>query len=76
MQGADDTAEEGATRFAADGTVEVFNGTRWLPYQPVIDDGFGVIFKGGPPPAPPAGDASPAVPASDPPPGDPADAGQ
>ena len=49
--------EEGATRFAADGTLEVFDGTAWAPYEPLDDDGLGVPFKGGPtPPSPGAPD--------------------
>jgi hypothetical protein len=37
---------EGAIRFAANGTLEVFDGTAWQPYAPPVDDGYGVVFKG------------------------------
>jgi hypothetical protein len=48
--------EEGATRFAADGTLEVYDGTSWEAYQPLADEGDGVILKGAAPEDPAADD--------------------
>lgn len=52
MQDGSSGPEEGASRFAADGTIEVFDGTAWAPYQPVFDDGYSVVFKGAVPAEP------------------------
>jgi len=37
---------DGAIRFAANGTLEVFDGTAWQPYAPPVDDGYDAVFKG------------------------------
>lgn len=50
----------GATRFAADGTLEIFDGQVWAPYRPPQDDSPGPVFKMIDPSAaesrPPSGD--------------------
>jgi hypothetical protein len=57
MQDGSGDPEEGATRFAADGALEVFDGKVWAPYKPLVDDGFGAVFKGAPLPEPPTDDS-------------------
>jgi len=42
--------EEASIKFADDGTLLVFDGAEWAPYQPPVDDGYGAVFKGGLPP--------------------------
>lgn len=39
--------EAGAVRFSDEGTLEVFDGTAWGPYEPPEDTGLGTIYKGG-----------------------------
>jgi hypothetical protein len=56
MQDASGEPEEGETRFAANGTLEVFDGKAWKAYQPPVDDGLGFAFKGSPEPEPSADD--------------------
>lgn len=47
----DAVPELGAIRFAEDGTLEVYNGTEWVKYQPPADNGYGTVFRGNAPPA-------------------------
>ncbi|MFI6685182.1 hypothetical protein [Streptomyces sp. NPDC050485] len=39
-------SEVGAVRFSDEGTLEVFDGTAWGPYEPPEDNGLGTIYKG------------------------------
>ncbi len=43
--------ELGAIRFAEDGTLEVYDGTEWVKYEPPVDNGYGTVFRGDAPSA-------------------------
>jgi hypothetical protein len=60
MADGSDSPEENATRFAADGTLEEYDGKAWVPYRGSDDDGFGFAFKGSPQPKPADDHAEPA----------------
>ena len=48
MSGNGDDPADGDTRFAEDGTLEVYDSAqrKWAPYEPEYDDTLGIMFKG------------------------------